>query len=375
MEILNIKNLSFTYPEAENTALCGIDFSVKKGEFVLLCGKSGCGKSTLLRLIKPSLAPKGEKDGKIIFGGKDNTALTQREDAAEIGFVMQNPQSQIVTDKVYHELAFTLESLGEGQQSMKRKVSEIASFFGISDIFRCDTANLSGGQLQLINLASVMVTKPRLLILDEPTSQLDPIAASSFITMLKKLNRELGTTIILAEHRLDELLPISDKVLVMDSGRILLSDAPREAANKVRSLENEALMLSMPSSVRIFSALSGKGECPLTVSEAQTFLSENFEPSDEIIEEKAPSGDTAIKVKNLFFRYERRGADVLRGLSFAAGKGAVTSILGSNGAGKTTALKVISGQRKAYRGSVEIYGKKIEKYTFLKDFYSEGVFH
>lgn len=217
MGILSVKNLTFFYPESELPAIDHFSLTVNAGDFLVLFGHSGCGKSTLLRQLKPQLAPYGIRKGDIYFNGKPLADLSDRESAAEIGFVLQSPDNQIVTDKVWHELAFGLESLGYDTSTIRRRVAEMASFFGIQNWFYKNVSELSGGQKQLLNLASVMVMQPNVLILDEPTSQLDPIAASDFLATLKKINRELGTTIIITEHRLEDVLSIANRAA--DYGR------------------------------------------------------------------------------------------------------------------------------------------------------------
>lgn len=212
MEVFTIRNLTFAYPEQEKHALSDLTLSVQPGEFLVLCGPSGCGKSTLLRQLKTVLAPHGRRSGEILFDGKNLDELPQREQAEKIGFVQQSPENQIVTDKVWHELAFGLESLGYDTLTIRRRVAEMASFFGIQTWFYKSITELSGGQKQLLNLASVMVLQPKVLILDEPTSQLDPIAASDFLATLGKINRELGTTILLTEHRLEEAFSFASRV-------------------------------------------------------------------------------------------------------------------------------------------------------------------
>ncbi|MGN0171586.1 MAG: ABC transporter ATP-binding protein, partial [Acutalibacteraceae bacterium] len=195
MEAFDIRALSFSYPNQEQAALKNIRLSVEQGEFLVLFGPSGSGKSTLLRQLKPAIAPHGRQSGDILFEGSPLGELSPREQAARIGFVLQSPDNQIVTDKVWHELAFGLESLGEDTPTIRRRVAEMASFFGIQTWFYKSVTELSGGQKQLLNLASVMVMQPHILILDEPTAQLDPIAAADFLAALGKINRELGTTI------------------------------------------------------------------------------------------------------------------------------------------------------------------------------------
>ncbi|MEI3152340.1 MAG: ABC transporter ATP-binding protein [Eubacteriales bacterium] len=228
MEILTLKNLSFSYPESDRKAIENISLSVREGEFIVICGRSGCGKTTLLRLLKNELAPVGKREGEIFFCGKAMDDIDAGTSAKSVGFVAQNPESQTVTDKVWHELAFGMENLGYDADEMRLRAGELANYFGINGWLHSDTATLSGGQKQLLALASVMALSPKILLLDEPTSQLDPIAASGFINTLQKINRELGMTVILSEHRLEEVFPMADRVVVMDEGKIVCSDEPEK---------------------------------------------------------------------------------------------------------------------------------------------------
>ena len=365
MEILRIENLSFRYPGTEKRAVDSIDLSVNDGEFIVVCGESGCGKTTLLRLLKRELAPAGEKSGNIFYRGTRQEELDGRTAAAEIGYVLQNPDNQIVTDKVWHELAFGLENIGVPTEVIRRRVGEMASYFGIQEWFRKKTDELSGGQKQLLNLASVMVMQPKILILDEPTSQLDPIAASDFISTLKKLNRELGLTVILVEHRLEEVFPTADRVVLMDGGRVLLYDSPVNVGKRLGEMQNShPMLLGLPSAVRIFNALHIDYVCPLTVREGRDFLERHFAADENAITvgEYTHSDEAAIELKKVWFRYERDLPDVLRGTSLTVYGGEFYCILGGNGTGKTTTLNVISGLNKAYRGKVIINGKPIKDY-------------
>ena len=230
MALFEIRNLTFTYPDQEKPALTDLNFSLKQGEFLVVCGKSGCGKSTLLRHFKTAMAPYGERKGQILFEGRELDTVSVREQGARIGYVLQSPDNQLVTDKVWHELAFGLENLGYETGTIRLRVAEMASFFGIQTWFEKNVEELSGGQKQLLNLAAVMAMQPDLLVLDEPTSQLDPLAAGDFLATLRKINAELGTTILLIEHRLEEVLAYADRVLVMENGGILALDAPEKTA-------------------------------------------------------------------------------------------------------------------------------------------------
>lgn len=365
MELLHIEDLEFTYPKAEKKALERISLTVQEGEFLVICGESGCGKTTLLKLLKPELAPFGKRGGNIYYQGIPQEKIEKRVQAQEIGYVMQNPDNQIVTDKVWHELAFGLENLGFETKVIRRRAGEMASYFGIQGWFRKNTDELSGGQKQLLNLASVMVMQPKLLILDEPTSQLDPIAAADFIATLQKLNRELGLTILLVEHRLEEVFPIADRVILMENGKILFCDTPGKVAGALKNEKGiHPMSLGLPSAMRIFHELDIRGDCPLTVKEGRNFLQKYFDNKicELEKEEYIHSPEIMLEMKNIWFRYEKELPDVLRGLTFQVYKRELFCILGGNGTGKTTALHVIAGIGRAYRGKIMINGKKLKEY-------------
>ena len=365
MAHFQIENLSFSYPTAKDKlTLADINLSIEQGEYVVLCGASGSGKTTLLRQLKSVLAPHGEKTGTILFNGIPLEQVSQQEQAAKIGYVMQNPEEQIVTDKVWHELAFGLESLGCDQKTMRARVAEMACYFGIAHWFHKDVATLSGGQKQLLNLASIMAMQPQVLILDEPTSQLDPLAASDFLNTVRKINTELGTTVIITEHRLEDIFPHADRAIVMAGGRIIANDTPRKIG-KLLYEQNDPMFAAMPTPVRVFYSTLGEGECPLTVREGRTWLSQNYSNAQitALPEEIQPAGEEiALSLKDLWFRYEKDGADVLRGVSAEIPTGALYAIVGGNGAGKSTALKAVCGICKPYRGKVKVFGKPVEKY-------------
>ncbi len=371
METFKIEHLSFAYPNRTDEALYDIGFTVKQGEFVLICGQSGCGKTTLLRLLKSSLSPFGELSGTILFNGKPLSEYDTKEQAESIGFVMQNPDNQIVTDKVWHELAFGLESLGCKQNEIRTRVSEMASFFGIQTWFYKNVSELSGGQKQLLNLASVMVMQPSVLILDEPTSQLDPIAASEFLKTLEKINRELGTTVILSEHRLEDAFPLADRVLVVDDGKIIVDAVPNEAGKLLKE-QNHHMYDALPTPMRIHGCVENRFPCPLTVREGRAWL-EAF-ANEKILNASAipkdaisKTGEPVLELKDTWFRYEKDLPDVVKGLSISVKRGELFCLVGGNGTGKTTALSLLSGLHHPYRGEVLIKGQKISE---IKNLYN-----
>lgn len=354
VEKIKIKNLIFSYPNSEKTALNDINLTVNQGEFVTICGKSGCGKSTLLRHLKPILTPHGKTSGEIYFNGKSIYDLSDREQAENIGFVMQNPDNQIVTDKVWHELVFGLESLGINSAEIRSKAAEMASFFGIQNWFYENVANLSGGQKQILNLASVMVMNPTLLLLDEPSSQLDPISAHDFFTMLERINTELGVTIILSEHNLSEVFPLSDKVVVMEDGKITAENTPYKIGEE---LKQNSMFAALPTPTKIYYSLgNNSGNCPITIRDGHKWLekqqiNEHFEFKSE---KNRINTEPILELKDVWFRYEKNSDDILKGLSFKVHENEFYAIVGGNGVGKSTALSVISKINKPYRGKVFI---------------------
>ncbi len=367
MENFKIENLTFSYPTSKDKkSLDNVSLKIEKGEYIVLCGKSGSGKTTLLRHLKTVLTPHGKRSGEIYFNGINLKDVDNREQSSKIGYVMQNPDDQIVTDKVWHELAFGLESLGCDQKTMRSRVAEMACYFGIQDWFHRDVAVLSGGQKQLLNLASIMAMQPEVLILDEPTSQLDPIAASDFLNTVRKINTELGTTVIITEHRLEDIFPYADRAVVMDSGKIIADDSPRNIGRLLCEQSNP-MFTAMPTPVRVFYNSNGNGDCPLTVREGRAWLNKEFETEPQIKEIPCKNIDDdienpALSLKELWFRYEKDAPDILRGVSLEIPKGSISAIVGGNGAGKSTTLKAICGICKPYRGKIKVFGKPVNKF-------------
>lgn len=399
MEIFKIRDLIFKYPLKDTPALRGVNLSINQGEFIVICGKSGCGKSTLLRQLKTTLTPHGQRDGEVLFNSKPIEEISMRTQAADIGYVLQSPDNQIVTDKVWHELAFGLESLGYDNNTIRLRVAEMASFFGIQTWFMRNVTELSGGQKQLLNLASIMAMQPKVLILDEPTSQLDPIAARDFLETIKKINRELGITIIMSEHHLEEVFNMADRVIVMENGEIIADDKPTLVGKKLKEM-NHNMFISMPSAMKIYSKVENDLTCPITVRDGRNWIDrllnekevnhtelqgkiiesedknqniiisgDNLSLKKSILKKRSEiNSDIAIRLKDVWFKYDKNEPDVIKDLSLEIKKGQFHCIVGGNGTGKTTALSIISGINKHYRGKVEIFGKDIKKYNSMELF-------
>ncbi|MEG2192777.1 MAG: ATP-binding cassette domain-containing protein, partial [Oscillospiraceae bacterium] len=351
----------------ERKALCDINLDIEQGEYLVVFGQSGSGKSTLLKHLKPSLTPFGQTSGEIVFAGENLLNCPLKVTSAQIGFVMQNLDGQIVTDKVWHELAFGLENLGTPQGEMRLRVAEMANFFGIEKLFHSDVNTLSGGQKQLLNLASIMVMQPKVLILDEPTSQLDPIAAVDFLNTVKRINLELGTTVIISEHRLEAVFAHADRVIFMENGRIATQDSPRRVGEFLFKNKDD-MFCALPSPMQIFYGMGGGNSSPLSVKECRDWFKKSLFSNREIkqtsLEKTAENTfeEIAIELKDLWFRYEKEGEDILKNVNLQVPKGSLFSIVGGNGAGKTTLLKTICGINKAYSGKVLINSSPIKKY-------------
>lgn len=359
MEILSCKNVAFKYNESTDYALSDCTFSVKKGEKIMLCGASGSGKSTLLRLLKRELSPRGELLGDITLMGKDRIELSDRESAEKIGFVMQNPDSQTVCDKVSAELAFGLESFGVKSGEIQSRVGEMAAFFGIEPLYDSDISTLSGGQKQLVALCSVMATDPDILLLDEPTAQLDPVAARELLGILDRLNKEMGVTIIIAEHDPEELFDSCDKILYLAKGKTEFFGTPALTAKYF--VEN-ALEGFLPETAKAFAGLCD--DLPLNVRQGRAKL-EKLGVSDipkQVVNAAESTEPYVLQCKNLWQRYEKNSPDILKGCDLGIRKGECYGLLGSNGGGKSTLLRVICGLCKPYMGAVSLFGKKQKAY-------------
>ena len=367
--------LKFSYPNQLKKALNNINFSIDEGDFVLICGESGCGKSTLLRHLKPELSPHGQVSGDIYYYSQKINDYSSKQLASEIGYVLQNPDSQIVTDKVWHELAFGLENMGLDTQSIRLRVAEMASFFGIQGWFRKNVNDLSGGQKQLLNLASIMAMQPKILILDEPTSQLDPIAAKDFIDTLVRINKELSTTIIMTEHNLEDIYSVCDKVIVMEDGKVICNDTNYKVADILSGDKNHKMFKSLPTPSKIYNQLNGylegASKSPLTVKDCRQWLNDSM---DEVTITKLDDTETeinidekdreiAIELKDVYFQYNKISEPTIRDLSFKVYKGEIYSILGGNGTGKSTTLSLVARQRKPQRGKIFINNIEMKKYN------------
>lgn len=433
--IIQIRDLTFAYAAGDEPVLSDINIDIGSGEFVIIMGSSGSGKTTLLKMLKRNMIPAGRYSGRVYIYGKEADKLTDRENAAGIGYVSQDPDNQIVTDKVWHELAFGLENLGMDNVTIRKKVAEMSEYFGITGWYDREVSKLSGGQKQILNLASVMVMQPGILLLDEPTANLDPLAATRFLDVVKRINQELGVTVVMVEHNLEHIYADADRIIAIDKGRVAANSSPKKAAADIIAA-GSFLIEGLPVASRLYSGYNKKNgnsvvsynnvnidsnnkdnhilsdEIPLTVKEGRRWYVNykkvygkditkdkdkinNFAGKSiindkvikkDVLEEDNITGNknkkrigfikknnlenkssrkntdnienTVCQLKNVSYSYNKKLSYIIDGVDVSFKEGQITAILGGNGAGKSTMLKLIAGIIEPVRGKI-ISNKRI----------------
>lgn len=433
--IIQIRDLTFAYAAGDEPVLSDINIDIGSGEFVIIMGSSGSGKTTLLKMLKRNMIPAGRYSGRVYIYGKEADKLTDRENAAGIGYVSQDPDNQIVTDKVWHELAFGLENLGTDNVTIRKKVAEMSEYFGITGWYDREVSKLSGGQKQILNLASVMVMQPGILLLDEPTANLDPLAAIRFLDVVKRINQELGVTVVMVEHNLEHIYADADRIIAIDKGRVAANSSPKKAAADIIAA-GSFLIEGLPVASRLYAGYNKKNgnsvvsynnvnidsnnkdnhilsdEIPLTVKEGRWWYVNykkvygkditkdkdkinNFTGKSiindkvikkDVLEEDNITGNknkkrigfikknnlenkssrkntdnienTVCQLKNVFYSYNKKLPYIIDGVDVSFKEGRITAILGGNGAGKSTMLKLIAGIIEPVRGKI-ISNKRI----------------
>lgn len=372
---IEVRGLSFTYPGAEALVLDGLDWSVPQGAFALLVGGTGSGKSTLLSLLKPEISPTGECAGELFVLGESAADMDVRASAERVGYVFQDPENQIVCETVWHEMAFGLENLGMSRDEMRRRVAETSYFFGLEDWLHRDTDTLSGGRKQLLSLAAVLALRPRVLLLDEPTSQLDPVAEKSFLHALFRVNRELGCTVVVSTHQPRPMLEYATYAYRIEGGRVceVADIASLGHREELFSDEVSGWGASRRAKNGVFSSASGqlgsldpRTGAPGAEKGLKSDKSGEFEaqilPQDDSGASSRAGGcrilpkmhaGSATTLAGSWFRYDRASGWVLRGLDAAFSAGAVHAVVGGNGCGKSTMLSVLAKTVKLQRGHME----------------------
>ncbi|MGN0287382.1 MAG: ABC transporter ATP-binding protein [Atopobiaceae bacterium] len=338
---LQLDHVRFSYPEgpgAGEDVLRDASLCVPQGAFALLVGGTGSGKTTLLRLCKPELAPAGRLDGRILAFGRPMSQLSPQESASQVGYVFQSPDNQIVCDTVWHEMAFGLENLGVDPAQMRRRVAETSYFFGMGPWFHRPCAELSGGQRQVLALAATLVLHPRLLLLDEPTSMLDPIAEKGFLSLLFRVNRELGCTVVVATHAPAPMVDVATMAFRVSGGQV-----HQVELEGLRQRPSLLVQKDEPSSDAGPASATQPGAVHVAAAQAAPLASPSV---------RQASGQSApcIRMKDCWQRYQPKSDWVLCGCDLEVGTGEVRALVGGNGCGKSTLLGVVAGVRKFQRG-------------------------
>ena len=372
MVLLETKKLTFTYPDEPEPVLKELSFTVNQGELIVIAGPTGSGKSTLLRLFKQEIAPFGKMTGDILYEGTPLYSLDKEKAAREIGMIFQDPENQLVMDRVLNELAFGMENLGMDTVTMRKKVAELAHYFGIHSLLNKPIHELSGGQKQLVNLASILLMEPKILLLDEPTAQLDPVAAKDFLHMLDLINKEFGITIIMVEHHLDEILPICDRLLVLSGGKISFVGDPREVIENIWQREKEPFSHYLPQIPRLFLHFHGHEttpQVPLTVREGRDWIKKiSVRPKEHEGEDtNKQMGPSLVEARNIVFQYEKEGERIFDYLDLVIREGEFLAIVGANGTGKSTLLKLLAGSGNPTKGKDTISRPEISATTTAGD--------
>jgi energy-coupling factor transport system ATP-binding protein len=360
MNYIDIKNLNYRYPESSKLALENINLEIERGDLVLVLGNSGSGKSTLAKCISRAVPNfyGGTISGQVFLKDQDVDEMNHKQRAQEITMVFQDPERQLVMDRVHREIAFGLENVGTPESQFKRKIWEALQFLGISDLAYREINTLSGGQKQKVALASAIAYIPKCIILDEPTSQLDPAAAEEIINIVKKINEELGITVIVIEQKVGKWFDYADKILVLRDGKQIFHGD----RNELYTSTDEYAKSFMPSYLKLSSCL-GVSQLPKGFKEARKAVS-NYKIKNSIKENYKASMSELIEIKDLTCKYEH--SEALKKLSFQLYEKDFLGIIGANGAGKSTLLKAIMGLIK-YSGSIKLKDKGEIKKLKLKE--------
>jgi energy-coupling factor transporter ATP-binding protein EcfA2 len=364
MAHIQLKNVTFSYPDASTPALNNVSLQIEKGQFVVLFGASGSGKSTLLRMLKKEIRPYGHLEGEIIVNGRD--VINDETQANQVGFVFQDPENQIVAENVLQEMVFGLENIGLKTIEMRSRVAELVHFFGAEGLLERKMHELSGGKKQQINLASVLLMQPDILLLDEPTAQLDPVSARELLDMLVRLNEEFGMTIVVSEHRLEEFFTVADKIVMLERGKIAHEGKPAEVLTVLFATPNRAYVPAIPSLYLSVEPPERRMSPPLSVKDGKRWIREKgmtLSKGEMFMPEKQNTAEDLFRIKNVSFLYEKDGELVLKEMNFSLKKGEFYALLGGNGSGKSTLLKLMGGILKPLTGKIWFHGHPLKSWS------------
>lgn len=357
MQSVSVNGFYYKYANAQAFALQNIDFTLESGDFCVICGKSGSGKSTLLKTLAPQITENGDIYGDVLLFGESAFDISPKDAAQTVAFVGQSAESSIVCEKVWQELAFGLESLSTDESEMHSRIAEVASYFGLQNCFENDVDTLSGGQKKILTIAAAMTLKPKILLLDEPLSSLDGKSASELISLLIRINRELGVTVIVAEHNFTELLGVCTHLLMLSGGESEWFGKPKDIGEYISQSGDLSLL---PTQLKVWNAALRQYPATLSVAECKSAVADycgknNY--NEIICENEQEFTQIAAKVQNVCYKYDKNEPFVTDGLTLTLHYGCITALLGENAAGKSTLLKLIYGSIKPTLGKITLYSK------------------
>lgn len=359
--LYDVNKLSFSYPASTISQLKEVSFRVKQGEFIVFAGPSGSGKTTLLRHLKKEVMPKGDKSGRVLYKHQEIQDLSKEQSVHEIGMVFQNPEDQLVMDTVLNELTFSMENTGLNPDEMKIRLAETVTYFGLEHLLYQQVDTLSGGQKQLVNLCAVLLLRPQVLIFDEPTVELDPIARKEFLQMVQQLNRDLNITIIMSEHLLDDVLYYANRIIYLSEGEIIY-DLPPKTFCQVIKANDSRLASYLPEIAQLAHELDILKDMPLTVKEAKQLLQAQhliLKREQLMIRERPVNKTSLLSLKHGYFTYNQNNFS-LKEINLVLNNNEIIGILGANGSGKSTLLKCLTGHMKGMKGKLSFKNQKVK---------------
>ena len=367
MDIFKIDNLSFTYHKQSVPTIKNISFSLKQGDFCVICGKSGSGKTTLIKQLKTCFTPSGMQSGSILFKNRELSSVSKKEQAKSIGFVSREDIAVMESGNIINQLAFGPLCMGGDINNVKLRISEISNVLGINDILYKTFSDISGGQKQLVRIASALIMKPDILIIDDPFSSLDPFSSDTLLNILNQINKNFSVTILISTSSLEGIFSYAKNIMFIENGEISESCTPNQLLN-FQDLKTKGLYQTLPQIYKFHLSIFPESPPPSSIEQEKRLFNDKFK--DKLfkiskVTEYCPdrNKDDVLKIKNVWFRYDKNSPDIFKGLTLSVKRGEIISVLGRNGCGKSTFLNLICNFLKPYKGKVLINNKPAYKYS------------
>lgn len=360
-ELIKTDHLTFTYPDQKVPVIADITLQIERGQFVVIAGATGSGKTTLINHFKKELMPNGDRQGGVFINHRPIADLSKLESARTVGYVGQDPTVQPIMSTVIDELAFSLENVGEPSTEIERRIAELANYLGLDQLLHQPIEALSGGQLQLVNLASVLILRPEVILLDEPAAQLDPLSTQHFFEVLNRIHEELGITIVMTEHHLGSVLALTDRLILLQDKRVSFDGSPRNGLAKMAVDPKLQYFVPQVSQLFLNTALQLK-PLPISVAEGQKLIVDKQLKFRDTMKPTSTSNfdQSILTARNLTFSFDHQ-RNVIDRLDLNVSSGDWLSIVGKNGSGKSTLLSILAGLRIPQHGKAKISNQVVWK--------------